>query len=236
MDQVRNHDSRLKDRVRDLTPDWLKRVLVPFEWELACAAARFCSQWSPGHLLDAAGGSSRYAPGAVGLDRDHVALINREGIRVCADVHHLPLTSESFHAVCCAAALHHFVSPQTALAEFARVTCPGGSLFLSLPDQYPETEQPDDRWRFSRSEISEMLRASCWEIKECRAVGGRWWVRSRRLQDLLFGRLLIRSRILFVLGAPFLGLALPMACFFLDRLDRHKRSTLGWVVVARKAN
>jgi ubiquinone/menaquinone biosynthesis C-methylase UbiE/uncharacterized protein YbaR (Trm112 family) len=51
-----------------------------------------------------------------------------------ADLNHLPFPSDAFDTVVCLQALQYLEHPEIALAQFARVLRPGGTLLLSVPN------------------------------------------------------------------------------------------------------
>lgn len=222
-----------RSRLRAALPAWLQRRLLPFEHELARQAADFCRRQARGLVLDLGSGAASYAPGAIALDADFEALARRGGSVICADAHRIPIKPGCMDAICCSAALHHFIDPQVALREMHRCVRKRGKLFLSVPHRFPPTSQIDDRRRFTRTEILRLLETTGWSVDECEAIGGRNWTVSRALLERAFpdhGGLL-RLRLL-ALGVPVLVVAL--ACFYLDKMRRPGDATLGWAVIARR--
>ena len=66
--------------------------------------------------------------------------LRRNPVRVCGDLHHLPLARESIDFAWCNMALHWLTEPLPALREFARVLSPEGLLMFSTlgPDTLKE--------------------------------------------------------------------------------------------------
>ncbi len=158
----------------------------------------------------------------------------RNGSRIYADAHDLPVRDECVDAVCCSAALHHFEDPHRVLSQVRKCLKVGGELFLSVPYLFPRTNQPDDYRRFDRTGILALLESTAWKVKLCAPIGGRYWVLSRTLLEGLFRWFAGTKAPFFLLSAPILGFAVPICCFYLDRRDRSKECTLGWTVIARK--
>ena len=93
---------------------------------------------------------------------------------ILADGQNLPFAAESFDLVLCSEVLEHLANPEQAVAEFARVLCPGGRLVVTVPNWYstwgvarkvaefvtrkPVTaaNQPIDNW-FTLHRLSQLL-------------------------------------------------------------------------------
>ncbi|HEY2934047.1 MAG TPA: class I SAM-dependent methyltransferase [Acidobacteriota bacterium] len=225
---------RLRDRIRLAVPEFLRRRLIPFEFELERLAAAFCLRHESARLLDLAGGAAVYAPWAIALDRSAGALRFRSGARILADAHKLPLRAGCLDAICCSAALHHFKNPRKSLEEMHRSVKPGGELFLTIPWRFPRLEAADDLHRFDRTGIVYLLRTTRWTVDRCDPIGGGYWVFARTWLEKLFNWTRGLKILVFLVSAPILGFVVPLGCFYLDRCDRRKDDTLGWVVIARK--
>ena len=79
-----------------------------------------------------------------------------------------------------------------------------------------------------------MLVATEWCPGHVEPVGGTFWNVTYRSLHLLT-RFEGAALPLGVLLAPLLGFVVPLACFYMDALDRSKHDTLGYTVVARRA-
>jgi ubiquinone/menaquinone biosynthesis C-methylase UbiE len=94
-----------------------------------------------GRLLDAGGGTGRVSGQLTSLADQVVvcdfsqSMLKQAGKKgklqpVRARVERLPFPDESFERILVVDALHHFVKPQEAIAEFVRVLKPGGRLVI----------------------------------------------------------------------------------------------------------
>lgn len=94
-------------------------------------------------VVDIGSGNDRRHPDILNLD-----LLPYPAVDVVALAEELPLPTQSVHGAISVVALEHMRSPQTALAEMARVLVPGGRLFVAIPLLQPFHSAPADyrRW------------------------------------------------------------------------------------------
>jgi SAM-dependent methyltransferase len=57
-----------------------------------------------------------------------------DGLRVAGDAARLPFRTACFHAIVSNHSLEHFVELEPAVREIGRVLCPGGALYVAVPD------------------------------------------------------------------------------------------------------
>lgn len=161
-----------------------------------------------------------------------------------ADLHHLPFLDEVFDGVICTQVLEHVRYPERVIGELARVMKPGGHLFLSAPQSWHQHQKPHDYFRFTSFALDAVFREAGLTPRYIRPMGGYFWALSYELQMLhywlfpptetgqkrgvlgLLGSLLVRSFFLFIL---------PLPLYYLDRLDRLKDKTMGYVCHCIKA-
>jgi SAM-dependent methyltransferase len=102
----------------------------------------------------------------VGVDRDATHLPGLSGRVVVGDARRLPVATERFDAVTMFDVIEHLPagSEPEALAEAARVLCPGGLLFVSTPaDWLPGTLLDPARWlighrHYPRGRVLDLMR------------------------------------------------------------------------------
>jgi SAM-dependent methyltransferase len=224
-------------------PGFFLKVLDPFEVRVNLELAAFVAGLPP-HLrvLDAGAGECRYAPL---FQRHHyVALDSAVGdaawdyskLNLLGDLELLPLASASFDAAISIVTLEHAREPGRVMKETARVLRPGGKLFLVVPNQWEVHQAPHDFFRFTRYGLEHLLSQSGFKVLKIEPIGGFFWMMSRRSINLLTFFQGGWKWSLFVLMVPFLGFLFPLLCFFLDRLDKRKDFTLGYVSVAERLN
>ncbi|MFZ0429385.1 MAG: class I SAM-dependent methyltransferase [Acidobacteriota bacterium] len=230
----------------EVLPEFLKRRIHPLEYAIrdfvrAAAAER------PSLVVDAGAGESRFRPlfkdsWYVGIDRAvGDAAWNYGGLDAVADLEAIPLRPGVADAVLNTQVLEHVPDPAATIREMARILKPGGRLFLTAPQGWHEHQQPHDFFRFTRFALEAMLRDggfSSWEID---ALGGFFHYLGHRLTYIPKVAFLDRRGLLRVLFYPLellsMGLfcfVLPVACYYLDRLDSKREFTLGYSVRAVK--
>jgi SAM-dependent methyltransferase len=181
------------------------------------------SGWLLAYLSRESGAST-----LVGVDRDATHLPGLSGRVVVGDARRLPVATERFDAVTMFDVIEHLPagSEPEAVAEAARVLCPGGLLFVSTPaDWLPGTLLDPARWlighrHYPRGRILDLVRAAGLDpiLAETR---GRW-------SDVLGLPLLYAS--------TRLGLPMPARSWFRRRANREyaRAGRYTHFVVARK--
>ena len=130
-------------------------------------------RWLTGRVLNAGAGDrdiSHLVDGElVNLDIAE-GLHDASGIHVFAPLHEIPVEDGHFDAVICNAVLEHVRNPEEALAEFRRVTRPGGILYLVVPFMQPEHLDPTDFQRYTVDGLKELVRRHGYEVVEADGV------------------------------------------------------------------
>lgn len=86
------------------------------------------------------------------------------------DLSDIPLGSASVDTVLCNAVLEHYVEPELALKEFARVLTTEGILILSIPFLQPNHPTPNDYQRYTIQGLHHLLGKCDFKIIEARSV------------------------------------------------------------------
>jgi hypothetical protein len=105
-------------------------------------------------------------------------------------------------------------------------------------------QKPHDYFRYTSFGFRYLLDNSGLRVIEMRPMGGYFWFLSFNLQMLHYWLFPPpRQRWRYWLQKPFqlatqfiFFLALPLLLFYLDRLDKVKDHTLGWVCIAEKVH
>lgn len=149
---------------------------------------------------------------------------------VMGDACALPFAAASADAILCTEVIEHVMEPGTLLKEAHRVLKPGGSLLLSAPFTWHVHDEPHDYWRFTEYGLRLL----------CERAGFR--VATVRATNHYFGALLqSRAYWLYFVSGRFRPLVRPIvwllqaAAVVAAPLDRNKRMTSNYVVLARKA-
>jgi SAM-dependent methyltransferase len=142
--------------------------------------------------------------------------------------HALPFAAGGFDLVFSSQVLEHVADDVSVLAECARVLRPGGEFVLSVPFYWPLHEEPHDQRRFTSHGLRRALQTAGFEVVELAADCG-----SLSMVVAAALELLPRRRGLWLAMAP-LVLAANALALVLQPLSRDRRSTLNWVVRARR--
>lgn len=198
----------------------------------------FVPRYLSGKVLDAGCGHAPYfdliKPYSTQLiPLDHI--LSHPDQKICADVSHLPLLSNSMDSVLSVQVFEHVANPFEAIREVGRVLRPGGVLLLSVPHLSRLHELPHDYFRYTENGLKQLAEAGELKIVEIVPTGGLltflshqislafliffWPLKSLRPAILLFNRLFIIK-----------------FATFLDRLINTKELfPQGYILVARKS-
>ena len=158
------------------------------------------------------------------------------GLNVLADLAFLPFKDKSFHTVLNIVVLEHLSEPQKALRELFRVLKAPGKLYIVVPQGWELHQKPYDYQRFTCYGLEKVLLGSGFVVERLEPIGGYFWYLGRRLMHILYFCQRGWKIIFLLLLAPIFGLIIPLLCFYLDRWDKEKDHTLGYLCVARKGS
>jgi len=222
-------------------PNFLRRTLDPFESLVNERISAFARGLAKNSLvLDAGAGECRYA--ALFGGHRYVALDNGIGdlswdysrLDVIGDLEQIPLPASTCDAVISVVVLEHTREPKKVVAEMARVTRSHGKLFLVVPNQWEVHQAPNDFFRFTKHGVAHLLETGGFQVVQVEAVGGFFWLMSRRCINLLtFFQGGLKWPIFFLL-APLLGVFFPVLFYFADALDRRRDFTLGYICIGER--
>jgi len=207
-------------------------------------------------ILDVGAGSCPYRPFFAHCEyrsQDFAQLAGdqlRDGgygqIDYVSDIAAIPVESGSFDAILCAEVLEHVPEPLAAVREFARILKPGGRLMLTAPLGSGVHQEPYHYYGgYTEFWYRKFLPAAGFRDVTVEPNDGSFmffaqeairFVRTTRPDRL--GAPLLASLVwapFWLLAAPVLGLAVPLACRALDGLDRERRFTVGYHVTATRA-
>lgn len=234
-------NARIRRTAEFLLPNFLLRVLNPFEVRIAEMLSEFVAQLQKNsRVLDAGAGQCRFA--TFFARHRYVAIDNAVGdvhwdysrLDLLGDLEELPLASSAFDAVISIVVLEHSRDPQRVLFETFRILRPGGKIFIVVPNQWEVHQAPHDYFRFTRYGLEHLLLKNGFHVQRIEAIGGFFWLLSRRCINLLT---LFQGGVkwpIFFLLAPFFGFLFPLLFYFFDRLDKRRDFTLGYVGLGDK--
>lgn len=164
------------------------------------------------------------------------------GLDVVGDVLRMPFRDGAFDAALSTETLEHLTDPAQFLREIARVLRPGGRLFLTAPLVFREHQEPHDYFRFTRHGIRFLVESAGLRAASVEPEGGYFRMLGDKIQPAhrhLFAK--DRALVWRIVFLPFHPVSLvlftllaPMVCAALDPLDRRRRHTTGFLVVAEK--
>lgn len=158
------------------------------------------------------------------------------GLDVLADLALLPFKDNSFHAALNIVVLEHLSEPQKALRELFRVLKAQGKLYIVVPQGWELHQKPYDYQRFTCYGLEAVLRGSGFVVERLEPIGGYFWYLGRRLMHILYFFQRGWKIVFLLILAPTFGLIIPLLCFYLDRWDKEKDHTLGYLCRARRGN
>jgi SAM-dependent methyltransferase len=211
-----------------------------FEVEIEDAVSAFAKALPAGaRVLDAGAGEGQY--------RGHFARQRYCGVDLAvgdaawdysrldalADLTALPFRTAAFDAAVHIVTIEHLREPAAALAEIARTLAPAGVLLIAAPHEWEVHQAPHDFFRYTRYGLQYLLEKSGFEVCEMRAAGGYFRLLARRL---LNGLQFFTGGVRWLFFVPAAILLVPPALILplLDRLDRDRNFTLGYVCTARR--
>ncbi|PIE81834.1 MAG: hypothetical protein CSA11_02900 [Chloroflexi bacterium] len=232
-----------------MLPNWLsKRIEVNRIETLKLLDQAQAQIPDKARVLDAGSGEGRYKHY---FDHTHYVGVDLAvgdsnwdytGLDALADLRQLPFPDESFDAAVCVQTMEHISDPMIVTNEIGRVLRPGGRYYLSAPMCWHQHQKPYDFFRYTSYGFKHLLENSGMKVIEMRPMGGYFWFLSFNLQMMHFW-LFPKPKQTWKkwLQIPFIILTqliffflLPIFFYYLDRLDKVKDSTLGWVCIAEK--
>ena len=218
-------------------PKFLRDYVLAFETRAEREVGRFAASLEAGaRVLDAGAGECRHASffarqryvsadlgvGDAGWDY--------RKLDVVADLARLPFSAGSFEAGLNVVTLEHVREPRRVVEEMARVVKPGGRILLVVPQEWEIHQAPHDYYRYTRYGLRYLVESAGLEVERIEPVGGFFRLLARRMLNALQffpGVFFFPAALLFAPAA----LVLP----WLDRLDRERNFTLGYICWARKS-
>lgn len=137
-------------------PCWNALPYSLHRWYVDSFLASATQQLSAGTRVLDVGGHRRATRGQFrleerGLSGVYVNLQLEQEPEVIGDAHQLPFRDGAFPATLCSDVLEHLARPEVALSELARVTAPGGLVFIAVPFLVAVHGHPDDYGRYTET-------------------------------------------------------------------------------------
>lgn len=233
-------------RVPAFLPEWLKTRIEVNVREIKALMEFASKRLGVGdRVLDAGAGEGRFKSYFTHTSYVAVDLAvgdkvwNYSDLDTIADLTRLPFANCVYDAVVCTQVLEHVKEPLLVTKELARILKPGGQLFLSAPQSWYQHQKPHDYFRFTSFALDYLFTQSNLETQFIKPMGGYFWFLSFQLQRLHFWlwppsqtqgafTQIARLSVTLFIRIIFLFL-LPLPLYYLDRLDKRKDQTLGYV-------
>ncbi len=235
------------ERLPKIIPQWIKRrvetdLYLIYEFGEEAAATLSPDDW----ILDAGAGQGRFR-----LDYTHTNYVGVDlavgdttwdygDLNSICDLQWLPFRDNKFDAALCIQVLEHVPEPLGILKEISRVLKPGGKLYLSAPQSWAQHQKPYDYFRYTSFGLRYLFEQAGMQVESTRPLGGYFWLLSFQLSNINYWLFPKGSRwrpltwpIRGLFGLIF-QLFLPLIFYYLDRLDRIKDETLGYICVGVK--
>lgn len=120
---------------------------------------------------------------------------------ILADIHKTKIKTNTYDSALCFEVLEYLENPQKALLEINRILKPNGLLILTVPFLYPIHDAPHDRYRFTKTALTELLQSAHFTIKKIEMRGTFWQTWFQLLLVYLFKS---------VMNKPILAIFLPV--------------------------
>jgi SAM-dependent methyltransferase len=222
--------------IQKRVPAPLRRYILHFEAAIDDAVARFERGLADAsRVLDAGAGECAYKGRFarhryLGVDLGiGDAGWNYSQLDAIADLTAAPFGAGVFDAAVNIVTLEHVREPACVLAELCRVLKPGGRLLLVVPHEWEEHQVPHDYFRYTRYGTRYLLERAGFAEIVVEPVGGFFRLLSRRLMNAMQffpGPLFLLAAVVFAPAA----LLVPL----LERFDKKRNFTLGYICTARK--
>jgi SAM-dependent methyltransferase len=167
----------------------------------------------------------------------------------------IPREDQRYDVVVLSQVLEHVPHPEKSMKEVARVTKKSGRVLLTVPMNGPLHGEPWHFYQFTHHGISILAKSSGFKVSKVVRIGGLFWFLGKRLRyfpsDLIRrydpfrakkrGRSVLLAASVTVFLLPFwmvfkvlFSWILSPISYWLDMIDREKKTTTGWCVVLEK--
>lgn len=199
-------------------------------------------------VLDAGAGTCKYKPFFSHCDYKAHDFARYEGsdhkygeLDYVGDITSIPVADGSFDYVICTEVLEHVLRPDLAITELARVLKRGGTMVLTAPLGSGIHMPPYHFYGgFTPFWYEHFLFMNGLELQECLPNGGFFKLyaqESQRFLSMMTPRSIVMRAAFFplkVVLAIWFRMVVPVACHYLDRVDKKRDFTAGYFVQAIK--
>jgi SAM-dependent methyltransferase len=179
-------------------------------------------------VLSVGDGPSHYRP----LFKKYIGFDISKSLSIdfMADIYRIPIKSNSIPSIINIQVMEHLKYPEKALKELNRIMKPGGKMLITAPQGCALHDEPYDFFRYTPYSLKFLLEESDFEVKEIKPRGGYFWYLANRLKHIeKFSPRIIKP---FVIAL--FSFFIPLIFFYLDKVDKEKKLTLGYSAIAIK--
>lgn len=137
----------------------------------------------------------------------------------------IPLEANQFDTAISTQVIEHVSEPQAMVNEAYRLLKPGGHFIVSSNMYWPLHEEPYDFFRFTKHGFRHLLEKAGFEVLSIAPNGGKW---------ALFGQVFFQTIPWWLVMPKFVKWFFNSIFSFLDKKFFDDRSTINYVVVAKK--
>lgn len=226
-----------------------RRLLDPESERIKSFVKSAAASMTPGTVvIDVGAGQCQYKK--YFLDKEYIGVDFGGGdsewdysrVNVIADVHFLPIRSDSADAVLCTQVLEHTYNPQKVVSEIARILKEGGKAFFTVPQGWGEHQVPYDYFRYTQYGMKILLDNVGLNVVVIGKTTGLFGYLANRITmvpKVLFWN--IRKPVWRIFFLPlellcylFFVVFLPFLIAPLDIFDKDKVYTLNYKIIAEK--
>lgn len=180
----------------------------------------------------------------------------KENHNFICNLEKIPKADNFYDAILNTQVLEHIEHPQKVIEEFYRILKPGGKLFLTAPQESELHGEPYHFFNFTKYGLKALFKKAGFKIIFIKPRGGIFWFlayKIKKLPSYIFYQYLFEREkdsfkiskikikpgtiILFpfyLISIPFSSFIFPLIFFYLDKLDKKKNCTLGYMCYCLK--
>ena len=234
------------------------RIFLPLSWQRRLDWGRTCvddfvrdvgRELPPQTLLlDAGAGECWYKPHFKHLNYRSVDFGLGKGswdysnLDVVANLLCLPFRENTFDAILCTQVLEHINRPGDFVKELFRILKPGGTLYLTAPQNFKEHQVPYDFFRYTSYGLRFLFDEAGFKEEYIKPKGGFFYFLSDKLH-LVHSYLFNNKRPLYIklifmplepISKILFSVALPLVVGALDSFDKDQKWTIGYMCKVTK--
>jgi SAM-dependent methyltransferase len=192
-------------------------------------------------VLDAGAGPCPYKPyfKHCSYESTDFKRVNKD-LDFLSNLEKIPKKNETYDVILCTEVLEHVKDPEKVLKEFHRILKKHGKLLLTCPQGWRMHQIPHNYFYFTKYGLLELLKKTGFNKEEITPMGGYFLFLADTLKtDYVLEQYKKNWFVYWLIQAfqyPLFQIVFPFISFYLDHLDKEKLHTIGYTVVARRAD